>query len=83
MNLDDSNIEQLNRSWRTRMASVGRQFARLASEPVQDTQKDQMVHVAGMFLVPMPDGTTDVRVNVVPTDCVDGMYSTSLENLEV
>ena len=79
--LDD--INQANRSWQTRMESVGRQFVRLSSQPVLDKVKDQMVHVAGMFLCPMPDGTTMVRVNVVPTDCVDGMYSTDLLSLEM
>lgn len=83
MNLDDTDINQLNRSWQTRMESVGRQFTRLAAEPVLDVNKDQMVHVAAMFLVPMPDGTTMVRLNVLPTDSPDDtLYSTSLENLE-
>lgn len=83
MNLDDTNLDQVKRSWQTRMESVGRQFARLAAEPVLDVNKDQMVHVAAMFLVPMPDGTTMIRLNVLPTDSPDDtLYSTSLENLE-
>ena len=82
MNLDDTDINQLNRSWQTRMASVGWQFARLAEKPVLDKRRDQMVHVCGMFLVPMPDGTTEVRVHVVTTDNIDDMSSTDLNFLE-
>lgn len=79
MQIDPGDIK---RSWQTRMDSVGRQFLKLSSEPVLDTVKDQMVHICGMYLVPMPDNTMLVRVNVAPTDCDTAIYSTSLDNLE-
>lgn len=82
MALDDTDLNSMQRSWQTRMESVGRQLVRLAAMPVHDTKKDQMVHVAGLFIVPLPDETTMIRVNVVPTDKPGDMYSTDIQNLE-
>jgi hypothetical protein len=81
--IDDSNVDQIHRSWQTRLQSVGRQFAKLAERPVLDTRSDQMVHIAGLFLLPTPGGATEVRVNVCPTDRIDDMYSTGIEFLEM
>lgn len=76
--LDDQNVDQVQRSWSTRMASVLRQFKSLADEPVFDRQHRQMVNIVGLVFV----GEEPV-LTLQPTDIPGANYASELEHLEV
>ena len=66
----------VSRSWRTRMASVLRQFETLTSKPVYDKSLDQMVNVVGIC-----QSLAGPMIQVIPTDADHGLYSVTVEDL--
>lgn len=78
----EPDLSDINRSWHTRMASVTRQFRALSQSTVFDRKRDQMVDIIGMFIVPTPDDTFDVRLNVAPSDNLGKVYTCELADLE-
>lgn len=75
---EEKDLSTLNISWQTRMASVMRQFDKLAKKPVFDKTHEQMVNIMGMTLVYGEPG-----IQVRPTDG-GPMYTVyKLEELDV
>lgn len=64
------------RSWKTRFASVLRQFDALATKPVFDKTKEQMVDIVGICQT-----TAGPMIQVIPTDADSGIYSVTVEEL--
>jgi len=75
--MTETNDQQ--RSWRTRMASVLRQFAKLTEEDHFDYSTGTMVKIVGLCHT-----NGGVRLTVAPNDDpLNRVYSTDLEELEI
>lgn len=79
--LNNEERDQTQRSWRTRMDSVVRQFQKLADEAKEGVTEEgsgNLVRVIGMAVT-----CGKIRITVLPLDVPEDMYSVDVEALRL